>query len=122
MQQVSVSRAFAGAVLWLVSFDAQSSAFVWSADSKRAAILPPAAAFRAAALARDAYGAAAIAEPSPADAVPSDASEPVGVATRAEFRRIRTADVAERGPHCAEHAGFTDGCAGCYSVHAERAA
>jgi hypothetical protein len=51
----------------------------------------------------------------------ADTAEPQGIARKSEFRRIRTADVTAHSPHCAEHAGFTDGCADCYDMHLERA-
>lgn len=121
-----VVRTFRGATLFLVSVARASLCFDWSADSARARRFESmAGAMAAASLALNEYGAAVVVRDAAgclAQSAEARDAEPVGVATRGEFKRIVTAQPAERGPHCAEHAGFTDGCSACYAVHAERAA
>lgn len=136
-----VVRDFRGDTLYLVKVQRAALTFEWSNSSAAARRFETmAGAMAAASLAsreysalcvvRDAAGClaqsaaaagAVTAHKHDARGRPIDA-EPVGVATCAEFKRIVTAAVSDHGPHCAEHAGFTDGCAACYSVHAERAA
>lgn len=121
-----VVREFRGALLFLVSVQRSTLAFEWSADSARARRFESmAGAMAAASLALNEYGANVTVRDSagclaqPAGAVNA---EPVGVARASEFRRLVTAAQSERGPHCGEHAAFTDGCSACYSVHADRSA
>lgn len=121
-----VVREFRGDVLYLVSVQRAALSFDWSNSSARARRFESmSGALAAASLASREYGAQCVARDAAgclAQSAEQRDPEPVGVATRAEFKRIVTAAVADHGPHCAEHAGFTDGCAACYSVHAERAA
>lgn len=137
-QSFVVCRDFRGALLFLVSVRRDSLAFDWSADGAKARRFENhAGALAAARLARDEYNAScavrdaahcllvpaasALGQPHKFDSRgrPLD-NEPRGVATRGEFRRIVTAQQSEHGPHCAEHSGYTDGCAGCYAAHLKR--
>lgn len=121
-----VVRTFRDATLYLVKVQRAALTFEWSNSSANARRFESmAGAMAAASLASAEYSAQCVVRDAAGCLAQSAAmidAEPVGVATRAEFRRIVTAAVADHGPHCAEHAGFTDGCAACYSVHAERAA
>lgn len=121
-----VVRDFRGATLFLVKVQRAALSFEWSDSSARARRFESmAGAMAAASLASREYGALCVVRDAAgclAQSAEQRDPEPTGVATRSEFKRIVTAAVSDHGPHCAEHAGFTDGCAACYSVHAERAA
>lgn len=122
-----VARSFRGATLYLETFAKNSGALCcWTSDQSKAHVFDStAAAYGAAAFCAVYWGADCVAKDGdgtllqPAAARRVD-GEPRGVAKAREFARIITADIAEHGPHCDEHAGFTDGCAECYAVHRER--
>jgi hypothetical protein len=148
-KQYVVAREFRGATLFLVSVDRASALFDWSSDSSRARRFESmAASMSAASLAMAEYGALCVVRDAvgclaqPAAAAEQQQrttyasarqsaldklngtrrtaeGEPLGRASRSEFRRIVTAEVTAHGPHCDEHSGFTDGCSTCYSVHRE---
>lgn len=122
-KQTVVVREFRGDVLFLAAIERGTLAFTWSADSASARRFETVAgALAASDLAAKEYGAVCYVRDAKGCAIKrADASEPVGVATRAEFRRIVTAAPSEHAPHCDEHSGFTDGCSACYSVHLENA-
>lgn len=115
-----VCREFRGSVLWLVSIKRDTLACDWSSDSSRARRFETVAgALAASDFAAREYGAVCYVRDAEGCALKraDDSAEPVGVATRGEFRRIVTAAPSDHGPHCAEHAGFQDGCDACYAVH-----
>ena len=125
MSQSVISRSFRGATLYLTAHSGRTL-FTWSADKSKAEPFETAAAALAVAdrAARE-YGADCavidapgnLIQPAAARGVERETLRAKGSAARAlEFATI-TAQPSERGPHCAQHAGFTDGCAGCWSHH-----
>lgn len=105
----AIGRDFRGAVLWLVSYNLDTLAFDWSADSARAqrfdALAP---ALQVAGHAAREYGAQCHVRDAKACAiVPAEVelAEPVTVAKASEFRRVTTAAVNDRVPRCVHSSG-----------------
>lgn len=118
-----VARMFQGARLFLVRYSRHDGALCdWSADQSKAHVFGTtssalgAAAFCALFWRADCGvidGDGNVLQPAEAREF---SAEPTGRAKRTEF----TALPVERSIGCEQHAGFNDGCAACYALHAAR--